>query len=323
MVPGGDQPDEEDPHVGTDPRDTWPALAVDDWQDTRHTLHMWMQIVGKVRMAQAPMLNHWWQVPLYVSARGLTTSSIPHGTGVFDIEFDLVDEVLRIRAGRGGDAEIRLEPKPVSVFHRQVMDTLADLGLDVSIMGAPVEVPEAVPFAEDTAQRTYDPEHARLFWGQLVAADRVLNRFRSRFYGKSSPVHFFWGAMDLACTRFSGRTAPQHPGGAPNCADWVMVEGYSHELYSCGFWPGGGAEGAFYAYPEPDGFADAAVRPDAAAYVTDLGEYVLPYEAARRSDDPDAAVLAFLQSTYEAAADHGGWDRQALEQHPHRDVLPF
>lgn len=305
--------------------DAWPALAVEEWAPTRDTLHMWTQVVGKIRMAQAPMVNHWWQVPLYVSPRGLTTSAIPYGSGLFDVEFDVVAERLRIRSSGGGTREVALESTSVATFYRRVTAALADLGLDVSIMASPVEVPEAIPFAEDTADRVYDPEHARRFWGQLVAADRVMNRFRSRFYGKSSPVHFFWGAMDLACTRFSGRTAPRHPGGAPNCADWVMVEGYSHELYSCGFWPGGGQEGAFYAYayPEPDGFAGRAVRPDAAVYATDMGEYLLPYEAARTAADPDAAVLEFLQTTYEAAAEHGAWDRAALEEHPHRDALPF
>ncbi|MCP2252393.1 hypothetical protein LY13_001132 [Prauserella aidingensis] len=305
--------------------EAWPSLAVDDWTRTRETLHMWLQIVGKVRMARAPMLNHWWQVPFYVSARGLTTSSMPHGDDVFDMEFDLVAEVLRIRSSRGGTREVRLEPKPVAVFYRQVMDALADLDLGVSIMATPVEVEHAIPFERDHEHAAYDPEHARLFWRQLRAADRVMNEFRSRFYGKSSPVHFFWGAMDLACTRFSGRAAPQHPGGAPNCADWVMVEGYSHELYSCGFWPGGSAEGSFYAYayPEPDGFATHPVRPQVAAYSAGMGEYLLPYDAARSAADPDEAVLEFLQTTYEAAADNAGWDREALEAHPHRHVLPF
>ncbi|MFC4004798.1 DUF5996 family protein [Prauserella oleivorans] len=297
----------------------WPALAVDEWTDTRDTLHMWTQIVGKIRMAKAPMVNHWWQVPLYVSPRGLTTSSIPHGDRLFDLEFDFVEHRLCVRSSSGEQREVALEPKAVATFYREVLATLADLDLDVSIMGSPVEVERAIPFAEDTEHASYDAGHARRFWGQLMAAYRVLSRFRADFLGKSSPVHFFWGAMDLACTRFSGRTAPEHPGGAPNCADWVMVEGYSHELASFGFWPGGSTEGTFYAYayPEPDGYARHPVRPDAAYYDPGAHEFFLPYEAVRKADDPDATLLEFFRTTYEAAADNAGWDREALEVRPH------
>jgi Family of unknown function (DUF5996) len=241
----------------------WPALKVQDWAPTRDTLHMWTQIVGKIRMAHQLLVNHWWQVPLYVSARGLTTSAIPHGTEAFDIEFDFVDHQLVIRSSTGSTGKVALEPKPVADFYTQTMDTLATLGIPTRISARPNEVETAIPFAHDTEHRSYDAESVHLFWQQLVQADRVLHRFRSYFMGKVSPVHFFWGSMDLACTRFSGRPAPVHPGGAPNCPDRVMVEGYWHELSSCGFWPGGGIEGAFYAYayPEPEGFADAAVGP--------------------------------------------------------------
>ncbi|MGW1738174.1 DUF5996 family protein [Nocardia sp. NPDC001965] len=296
----------------------WPALRVDEWTGTRETLHMWTQIVGKIRLALAPMVNHWWQVPFYVSARGLTTSAMPYDGGMLDIEFDFVDHHLRMRTSAGGRREIVLEPKAVAAFYAEVRDGLTALGVDVEILARPVEVERAIPFAEDTEHATYDPAHAHTFWRQLVAADTVLNRFRARFVGKTSPVHFFWGAMDLACTRFSGRTAPPHPGGAPNCADWVMVEGYSHELASAGFWPGGSAEGSFYAYayPEPAGYSDAVVRPGAAHYDHGVHEFLLPYETVRTSGEPEATVLEFLQTTYEAAADAADWDREHLEVHP-------
>ncbi|WP_017572883.1 DUF5996 family protein [Nocardiopsis halotolerans] len=302
----------------------WPSLAVDEWTATRDTLHMWTQIVGKVRLGLAPMVNHWWQVPLYVSPRGLTTSSIPHGTRLFDMEFDFVDHQLLVRSSDGGQRRVALEPRTVASFHRETMAALAELGLETPVWPRPVEVDRSVPFTEDTELRSYDPDHAHRFWGQLVAAHRVLGRFRSRFVGKSSPVHFFWGAMDLACTRFSGRAAPRHPGGAPNCGDWVMVEGYSHELASCGFWPGGGGEGTFYAYayPEPDGYAGHPVRPEGASHSAELGEFVLPYETVRTADDPEETLLEFFQSTYEAAAETAGWDRGALEDDPDRRAAP-
>lgn len=300
--------------------DAWPALKVDDWTSTRDTLHMWTQIVGKIRLAHAPLINHWWQVPLYVSPRGLTTSTVPYGTECFDIEFDFVDHRLVIRTSTGGTGTVALEPKSVADFYAETMDTLAELGVTTTILARPNEVVTAVPFAEDTQHCSYDGESVHRFWRQLVQADRVLHEFRSHFIGKVSPVHFFWGALDLACTRFSGRRAPTHPGGAPNCGDWVMVEGYSHELSSCGFWPGGGVEGAFYAYayPEPDGFADYPVGPDGAFYSAEFRQFLLPYETVRTADDPDAALLKFLHSTYDAAAERGGWDRAALEADPAR-----
>lgn len=299
----------------------WPSLPVGEWSPTRDTLHMWTQIVGKIRLAHAPLLNHWWQVTLYVSPRGLTTSAIPYGTGAFDIEFDFIDHELVIRSSDGTRRSVRLEPKPVARFHEETMRALAELGIEAPIRPRPNEVEPAIPFAEDYQHSSYDPRAAHLFWRQLLQASRVLGRFRSHFVGKVSPVHFFWGAMDLACTRFSGRSAPPHPGGAPNCGDWVMVEGYSHELSSCGFWPGGGDEGAFYAYayPEPDGFADYPVGPAGHAYYSrDHGQYLLPYEAVRTADDPDRMLLEFLHSTYEAAAELGGWDRNMLEGDPRR-----
>ncbi|QYG95552.1 hypothetical protein HC251_12905 [Iamia sp. SCSIO 61187] len=295
-------------------------MRVDDWTDTRDTLHMWVQIVGKVRLAHAPLVNHWWQSTLYVSPRGLTTSTIPDGAGAFDMELDFIDHQLVLRASTGGVQTVALEPKPVAEFHAETLDALARIGHPTTIRATPNEVDPAIPFAEDHEHASYDAEAVHLFWRQLVQASRVLGEFRSRFVGKVSPVHFFWGAMDLACTRFSGRAAPPHPGGAPNCGDWVMVEGYSHELSSCGFWPGGGEEGAFYAYayPEPDGFADHAVEPAAASYSTENGQFLLPYEAVRAAPDPDRALLDFLQTTYEAAAVHGRWDRAALEDDPAR-----
>jgi hypothetical protein len=280
---------------------------------------MWTQIVGKVRLAHAPLLNHWWQVPLYVSPRGLTTSAIPFGTNSFDMEFDFVDHALKVRVSDGGAAAIDLRDTSVARFYEAVLSTLGGLGIDTRISNGPNEVDPAIPFAED-AHAGYDPAAANAFWHQLVQADRVVNRFRARFVGKVSPVHFFWGSFDLACTRFSGRPAPRHPGGAPNCGDWVMEEGYSHELSSCGFWPGGGEEGAFYsyAYPEPTGFADAAGLPDGAFYDAGLRQYLLPYEVARRAEEPDRTVMDFLEVTYGAAADLMGWDRSALEDDPDR-----
>ena len=298
----------------------WPSLRVDDWTPTRETLHMWTQIVGKIRLAQAPLVNHWWQVTMYVSPRGLTTGGIPYGDRLFDLEFDLCDHTLVIRSSDGGVQNVALEPKPVAEFYHQTMRALDRLGIDVRILARPNEVEPAIPFADDTQHASYDADAAHLFWRQLIQANRVIGQFRSYFVGKVSPVHLFWGALDLACTRFSGRPAPRHPGGAPNCADWVMEEGYSRELSSCGFWSGGAEEGAFYAYayPEPDGFAAYPVQPDAAYYSEQNGQFLLPYEAVRTADDPDQTLLRFLQTTYAAAAERGAWDRAALEDDPTR-----
>jgi hypothetical protein len=292
----------------------WPVLTLADWEDTRATVHMWTQIVGKVRLALEPRLNHWWQVPLYVSARGLTTSLMHAGERGIEIEFDFIDHRLVLRTTVGDVRRVALEPRTVASFYDATMAALHELGVRVEILARPVEIAEAIPFADDVEHHAYDAEAVHRFWLALVQADRVLRRFRSRFIGKNSPVHFFWGGFDLATTRFSGRRAPLHPGGVPNCADWVMQEAYSHEVSSCGFWPGGSEEGSFYcyAYPEPPGFATYAVGPGA-RYDAELGEFVLPYRAVRTSDDPDSMLLAFLQNTYEAAAETGHWDRQALE----------
>ena len=290
---------------------TWPRLRVADWADTKDTLHMWLQIVGKIRMAHAPAVNHWWHVTLQPSARGLTTSAVPYSGGAFDVEFDFLDHRLRVRTSDGHAREVLLEPKPVAVFYRETMDVLTGLGIDTRIHAVPNEVEPAIPFAEDHTHASYDGAAAQLFWRQVLQASRVLGRFRTGFVGKASPVHFFWGAMDLAYTRFSGRVAPPHPGGAPNCPPWVMREGYSHELASFGFWPGGGEEGAFYAYayPEPAGYADRPVRPASARYDAAMGEYLLPYEAVAGAADPDAALTDFLETSYRAAAELAAWDR--------------
>jgi hypothetical protein len=301
----------------------WPRLRVADWAATRDTLHMWTQIVGKIRLAHAPMLNHWWQVTLYVSPRGLTTSAIPYRDGAFEIEFDFVDHVLRIRPSHGGIGQVALEPKPVARFYAETMTALADLGVPTGIHATPNEVEPAIPFAEDHRHVSYDPHAAQLFWRQLLQASRVIGAFRSHFAGKVSPVHFFWGSFDLACTFFSGRAAPRHPGGAPNCPDWVMTESYSSELASCGFWPGGGEEGAFYAYayPEPPGYPGypgIPAGPAAAFYSHEHGQFLLPYEAVADAADPDQTLTEFLVTTYNAAADLGGWDRAALENRARR-----
>lgn len=296
----------------------WPELTLSAWEDTRDTLHLWTQVVGKVRLALEPMANHWWQVPLYVSARGLTTSLMHTDGRGLAIDFDFVDHVLVLRSSVGETRTIALEPRSVADFYRATMDALASLHVDVVILARPVELPEAIPFAEDERHCSYDAAAAHRFWLALLQAHRVMSRFRARFVGKASPVHFFWGAADLAASRFSGRPAPKHPGGVPNCADWVMEIAYSHEVSSCGFWPGGSAEGSFYSYcyPEPDGFPEWPVEPGAASYDGGLREFVLPYAAVRRAEDPDALLLAFLQSTYEAAAELGGWNRSALELAP-------
>ncbi|MUL81855.1 MULTISPECIES: DUF5996 family protein [unclassified Mycolicibacterium] len=299
---------------------SWPALRVSDWEPTRDTLHMWTQIVGKIRLTHSPLINHWWQVTFYVSPRGLTTSSIPYRNRLFDMEFDFIDHMLAIRTSDGESRTVALTPRSVAEFYAETLAALEQLGIESRISARPNEVDPAIPFAEDRQHASYDPDAANLFWRQLVQAHRVISDFRSYFIGKVSPVHFFWGSFDMACTRFSGRPAPEHPGGAPNCADWVMVEGYSHELSSCGFWPGGGEEGAFYAYayPEPEGFADSVIGPDGAFYSPDFRQFLLPYEAVRTSADPDRALMDFLQSTYAAAADLADWDRASLECDPMR-----
>ncbi len=299
---------------------SWPLLALREWQDTYATLHRWMQIVGKTRLALAPMQNHWWQVTLYLTARGLGTSPIPYEGRSFEIDFDFLDHRLVIRTSEGATRAIPLAPQPVAHFYRDYQGMLAALGIKPRIWPVPVEIADATPFPEDRAHASYDGDAAQRCWRILARTDRVLKQFRGRFLGKSSPSHFWWGSFDLSCTRFSGRRAPLHPGGVPNCPDYVTREAYSHECISAGWWPGTvGApvtEPAFYAYayPEPAGCADAPVRPDAARYHPVMREWILPYEAVRAAPDPDAALLEFLESTYEAAADRGGWDRAALER---------
>jgi hypothetical protein len=298
--------------------DRWPELPYAAWKDTRDTLHLWTQVIGKIRLAQTPWLNHSWHVTLYVTARGLTTGPMPWQGGAFQIGFDFIDHVLQIRTNDGRLREFSLQPMSVAQFYAGVVVSLKDLGIDVPINLMPNEIPDAVPFDKDTAHKSYDAEYANRFWRVLLAADLVFSKFRSGFIGKSSPVHFFWGSFDLAVTRFSGRTAPKHPGGVPNLPNNVAQEAYSHEVSSAGFWPGGGGPidyPAFYsyAYPAPNGFADAKVAPAEAFFSKDLGEFILPYDAVRNASDPDAALMEFLQSTYEAAANLAKWDRKGLE----------
>jgi hypothetical protein len=302
----------------TDPAgDAWPDLPLASWADTQATLHRWLQIVGKVRLTLSPPQNHCWNATFYVTANGLTTSPIPHPAGTFMVDFDFCAQRLVVRTQEGVTGGFALAPMSVAAFHARTLDELARLGRPVKIHGRPNEVPDPIPFAEDDVHRAYDAARAATFWRILVQVDRVLKIFRARFIGKSSPVHLFWGAPDLAVTRFSGRRAPRHPGGVPGLPDEVTRDAYSHEVSSCGFWAGGGpvADPAFYAYayPEPPGFADAAVPPPA-YYHAELREFVLPYDAVRRASDPDDALLAFVQATYAAAADRGGWDRAALER---------
>jgi hypothetical protein len=293
----------------------WPVLSLTESAETMDALHLWTQIVGKVRLALEPMVNHWWQIPLYVSARGLTTSLMHAGGLGVEMEFDFVEHVLVVRTTEGRSALIPLGPGSVAEFYAATMRGLADVGVDVALYPRPVEMNDDVPFPEDTAPRPYDAEAVQRFWLALVQISRVMYVFRARFQGKVSPVHFFWGADDLAVTRFSGRRAPRHPGGVPHCPDWVQQMAYSHEVSSCGYWPGGSDEGTFYsyAYPAPPGFAEHAVEPAAAKYNTELGEFLLPYTAVREAADPDEMLLSFFQSTYEAAADLADWDRAALE----------
>ena len=303
----------------------WPELPYESWRETCATLHLWTQVVGKIRLAQTPWMNHSWHVPLYVTARGLTTSPIPYLAGTFDIEFDFVEHVLDMRVSGGARKRIDLKPQSVAAFHKAVMEALASLGVTVAIKEKPCEIAGAIPFSQDHQHASYDAAYAQRFWRVLLQADRVLKRFRTRFVGKCSPVHFFWGSFDLAVTRFSGRRAPPFPGSAPGVAQEVMREAYSHEVSSAGFWPGGpGTDAAFYsyAYPAPEGFSQRAVRPAEASFNQALGEFLLPYEAVRTAPDPDASLDAFLQSTYEAAAETGNWDRDSLECAQGRPGVP-
>jgi hypothetical protein len=298
---------------------SWPAFPVGDWAQTGPTLLRWMQIIGKVRLALTPPRNHFWHVPLYVSSRGLTTSAVPYGQELFELEFDFVEHVLWLTPSWTARTSIPLAGRSVAAFYADVKAALTAAGIHVRILGRPVEVADITPFADDHAHATYDPVTAQALWRALIQVDRVFSIFRGEFLGKSSPVHFFWGSFDLAVTRFSGRRGPGFTGPALNVHPHVMHESYSHEVSSVGFWPGdGSAAPIFYSYavPEPNGFRTASDLPPGASYSSELGEYVLPYAAVQGAADPDAALLQFLRRTYVAAADHGGWDRQLLEERP-------
>lgn len=303
------------PGIVTDSSEMWPALPLSEWADTRATLHMWTQIVGKVRLALSPRVNHWWEVPLYVNSRGLTTSPIPYDHGVFEVQFDFIHHRLEISTSADQIKTMPLAPKTVADFHREFFALLSALKIDVKIWNMPVEIPNPIRFEKDSTHGAYDPGYANAFWRALVTIDSIFKEFRARFVGKVSPVHFFWGSFDLAVTRFSGRPAPERPG-----ADPITREAYSHEVSSVGFWPGGGdvKGAAFYSYaaPSPEGFADRAVLPAAAHFDKQLGEFLLMYDDVRAANSPHQALLDFCQSTYEAAADLAHWDRAALERPP-------
>jgi hypothetical protein len=298
--------------------DRWPELPYAAWKDTRDTLHLWTQVVGKIRLALTPWLNHSWHVALYVTARGLTTSPIAWHGGSFQIDFDFIDHVLWVRLSDGRFRQVMLKPMSVAEFYEDLMIALRELGIETSISTMPCEIADCIPFEQDTVHAAYDADYANRFWRVLLTAKEIFAHFRTGFLGKTSPVHFFWGSFDLAVTRFSGRPAPRHPGGVPHLSDAVAQEAYSHEVSSAGFWPGGGGPvdyAAFYsyAYPAPDGFGAATVKPRDAVFSKDLGEFLLPYDAVRAARDPDAALMEFLQSTYEAAAGLAKWDRKSLE----------
>jgi hypothetical protein len=304
--------------MGNEHSVAWPSLPFEAWRDTKMTMHLWFQIIGKIRLAQMPPLNHSWQVTLYVTASGLTTLAIPHGERSFQIDFDFITHELAIHSSDGRTRKLGLEPQPVATFYANVMAAMTELGLPVRISRQPNELDDAIPFDEDRVHRSYDAQYANRFWRVLVQADRVMKQFRSRFVGKASPVHFFFGNCDLATTRFSGRQAPPHPGGRKHLPDRVLREAYSQESSTCGFWPGGteNPHAVFYceAYPPPPGFEKAKVRPTAAHYSEELKEFVFPYDEMRNSPHPDEALLQFFQSTYEAAANLGRWERRALER---------
>ncbi len=298
----------------------FPSLPLSSWQDTYTVLHLWTQIVGKIRLALSPNVNHWWHSTLYVTPRGLTTGTIPYKTRIIEIRFDFIDRQLHIESSDGASQTVELMPRSVANFYQAVMTALKEIDIEVRIWTMPQEIANPIPFERDNEHATYDPESAQRFWQILVQTDRILSTFRSNFIGKSSPVHFFWGSFDLAITRFSGRTAPQHPGGVPGMADWVTREAYSHEVSSCGFWAGDKAvtEAVFYAYayPEPSAFQTYPIQPKEAFYNAQMREFVLPYETVRQAADPEAMLLTFLQSTYEAAANSAHWERGLLERSP-------
>jgi hypothetical protein len=296
----------------------WPPLpATPVWIDTLETLHLWTQVVGKIRMVRSPWLNHSWSVPLYVSPTGLRTSLVPYGSEAFELAFDFATHRLDLSTSVGRSRSIRLEPKSVAEFYVEVMEAMAAVGMPVEINVTPNEIPAAIPFPDDTVHASYEPDHARALWRALLDTHRVLTRFRAGYLGKASPVHFFWGSFDLAVTRFSGRLAPPHPGGLPNFPGDVAREAYSHELTSCGFWPGNRAapQAIFYAYayPTPECYSTARVEPEASTWLAELGEFVLPYEVVASAPDPQATLLTFVESAHAAAADLAGWDRTSLE----------
>jgi hypothetical protein len=310
------EPPKLTPHASQ--TDIWPDLPLEAWQDTYMTLHRWTQIVGKIRLALAPMLNHWWQVPLYVTARGLTTSPMPYGTRSLQIDFDFIDHQMHIETGEGTQRTVALVPRSVADFYEETMAQLRSLDMDIPIWTVPVEIEDRTPFEQDNYHASYDAEYAQRHWQVLEQADRVLKMFRSRFTGKASPVHFFWGSFDIAVTRFSGLPAPPHP-GSPNVARFVMLESYSHEVSSCGFWAGAGAGiPAFYAYgyPEPEGFKTYSIQPSEGYYDGAMRLFMLPYNTVRMATSPDDTLLAFLQTTYEAEATLAKWDRASLERQP-------
>ncbi|MDX6610976.1 MAG: hypothetical protein QOD75_162 [Blastocatellia bacterium] len=291
---------------------SWPILVLEEWQDTLATVHMWTQVVGKIRLAQTPLVNHWWNVPLYVSARGLNTSAMPYGDRIFEMEFDFIDHRLRIECSDGALKTLALRPQSVAAFYGEVMTAMHELGLDVKIWTMPVEVPNPIRFEDDVTHASYDAEYVNRFWRALVNIDEVFKDFRSRFIGKVSPVHFWWGSFDHAVTRFSGRPAPKREG-----ADLITREAYSHEAISHGFWPGGnGVQAAFYSYtaPEPAGLPQSNVLPEQAFYSQDMKEFLLPYDAVRSASSPETALMEFCQSTYDAGANLAKWDRPALER---------
>jgi hypothetical protein len=307
------QPIERD--ISAPLNEAWPALPQAAWSDTCATLHLWTQIVGKIRLALTPPINHCWNVTLYPTVRGLTTSTMPYGTRTLQIDFDFIDNVLLLRTDDGEARDLPLRPMTVAAFYGQVMGALDELRTPVRIWPVPVEIASPIPFAEDHTHQACDTEYAHRFWRALLQITRVFTVFRARFTGKVSPIHLFWGALDLACTRFSGRTAPEHP-SMPGLPDRVTRDAYSHEVSSCGFWPGApGVEAFFYsyAYPQPPGYAETAIRPAEASFNATFGEFVLPYEVVRSAADPDSLLLEFLQSTYEAAANCAHWDRDALD----------
>jgi Family of unknown function (DUF5996) len=301
---------------GKDDTEIWPSLPLEEWRDTRDTLHMWTQIVGKTRLALAPRENHWWNVPLYVTSRGLTTTPIPYGARTFEVDFDFIEHRLILQTSDGSTRAMPLRPQAVADFYHEYMKLLGDLGITVKLWPVPVEAEHAIPFPQDRTHASYEATYANRFWRMLLQADRILKQFKGRFLGKSSPVHFFWGAFDLALTRFSGRLASEHK----DAEWWVLREANSHEEISVGFWPGSGSvpEPAFYAYarPEPPGLAAASIRPEAVYYSRELSDFILPYDAVRSASSPERAVLDFCQSAYAAAADLAGWNRAVFDRPP-------